>query len=47
MQLFLGDMVIVWRLYVVYGKNPYIAVLPALMCVGELCAYISAVRPPE
>ncbi|KAI0630791.1 hypothetical protein C8Q77DRAFT_1211727 [Trametes polyzona] len=35
-NLFLGDLVIVWRLYVVYGKNPYIAALPALMCLGEL-----------
>ncbi|KAL1945067.1 hypothetical protein VTO73DRAFT_2687 [Trametes versicolor] len=35
-NLFLGDMVIVWRLYVVYGSNPYIAALPVLMCFGEL-----------
>ncbi|KAI0630792.1 hypothetical protein C8Q77DRAFT_1075369 [Trametes polyzona] len=35
-NLFLGDLIIVWRLYVVYGKNLYIAAFPALMCLGEL-----------
>lgn len=35
-QLFLGDLVIVWRLYVVWGNNAYIAFIPFLMCVGEL-----------
>ncbi|OJT03317.1 hypothetical protein TRAPUB_6095 [Trametes pubescens] len=35
-NLFLGDLIIVWRLYVVYGKNVYIAALPVLMCLGEL-----------
>ncbi|KAI0630795.1 hypothetical protein C8Q77DRAFT_1062802 [Trametes polyzona] len=34
--LFLGDIVIVWRLYVVWGKNVYVAIIPALMCLGEL-----------
>lgn len=36
-QLFLGDLVIVWRLYVVWGNNIYIAFIPFLMCLGELC----------
>lgn len=43
-QLFLGDLIIVWRLYVVYGKNVYIAALPVLMCLGELGVFLSAVR---
>ncbi|KAI0630789.1 hypothetical protein C8Q77DRAFT_226919 [Trametes polyzona] len=34
--LSLGDLVIVWRLYVVWGKNLYIAFLPFLLCLGEL-----------
>ncbi|KAI0630796.1 hypothetical protein C8Q77DRAFT_227372 [Trametes polyzona] len=34
--LFLGDLIIVWRLYVVWGRNLYIAILPMLMCLGEL-----------
>ncbi|KAL1945065.1 hypothetical protein VTO73DRAFT_2685 [Trametes versicolor] len=35
-NLFLGDLIIVWRLYVVYGKNLYIAFFPTLMCLAEL-----------
>ncbi|KAI0630793.1 hypothetical protein C8Q77DRAFT_1160315 [Trametes polyzona] len=35
-SIFLGDIIIVWRLYVVYGRNLYIAALPTLMCFGEL-----------
>ncbi|EIW58358.1 uncharacterized protein TRAVEDRAFT_167848 [Trametes versicolor FP-101664 SS1] len=35
-NLFLGDLVIVWRLYVVWGNNFYIAFIPFLMCIGEL-----------
>ncbi|KAI0630799.1 hypothetical protein C8Q77DRAFT_227935 [Trametes polyzona] len=34
-NLFLGDLIIVWRLYVVWGKNIYIAAIPAMMCLGE------------
>ncbi|KAI0630798.1 hypothetical protein C8Q77DRAFT_1160317 [Trametes polyzona] len=34
--LFLGDLIIVWRLYVVWGRNLYVAIFPMLMCLGEL-----------
>ncbi|KAI0753217.1 hypothetical protein C8Q80DRAFT_1267633 [Daedaleopsis nitida] len=35
-QLVLGDLVVVWRLYVVWGKNLWVAVLPVIMTAGEL-----------
>ena len=31
----LGDLVVVWRLYVVWGRNLWIAILPISMVVGE------------
>ncbi|RPD54259.1 hypothetical protein L226DRAFT_304251 [Lentinus tigrinus ALCF2SS1-7] len=34
----LGDLVVVWRLYVVWGRNLWISVLPISMVVGEFVA---------
>ncbi|RPD54281.1 hypothetical protein L226DRAFT_441669, partial [Lentinus tigrinus ALCF2SS1-7] len=35
-SLFVGDMVVVWRLHVVWGKNYWVSVLPTIMTFGEL-----------
>ncbi|KAI0718520.1 hypothetical protein C8T65DRAFT_638251 [Cerioporus squamosus] len=34
----LGDLVVVWRLYVVWGRNAWVSILPVLMVVGEFVA---------
>ena len=34
-QLVLGDLVVVWRLYVVWGKNAWIVIFPLIMIAGE------------
>ncbi|KAI0629116.1 hypothetical protein C8Q77DRAFT_1066222 [Trametes polyzona] len=35
-NLFCGDLIIVWRLYIVWGKNLWVAAIPFAMCLGEL-----------
>ncbi|KAI0753227.1 hypothetical protein C8Q80DRAFT_1097478 [Daedaleopsis nitida] len=35
-SLVVGDLVVVWRLYVVWGRNGWIAVFPVTMTAGEL-----------
>ena len=44
--MFTGDLVVVWRLYVVWGKNYWYALLPFLMCVSEFseCAQLRCCR---
>ncbi|KAI0800118.1 hypothetical protein C8Q74DRAFT_1363912 [Fomes fomentarius] len=37
-NLFLGDLVVVWRLYVVWGQNQWIAAFPIICVVAELIA---------
>ncbi|KAI0800109.1 hypothetical protein C8Q74DRAFT_1363904 [Fomes fomentarius] len=37
-SLFIGDLVVVWRLYVVWGQSLHIAALPIVMIFGELIA---------
>ncbi|KAH9893195.1 hypothetical protein C8Q73DRAFT_522510 [Cubamyces lactineus] len=41
--MFTGDVVVVWRLYVVWGKNMWYAILPFLMCVSEFVVGYGAV----
>ncbi|KAI0664486.1 hypothetical protein C8Q70DRAFT_1049959 [Cubamyces menziesii] len=41
--MFTGDLVVVWRLYVVWGKNYWYALLPFLMCVSEFIVGYGAV----
>ncbi|TBU22524.1 hypothetical protein BD309DRAFT_1048105 [Dichomitus squalens] len=41
--LAIGDSVIVWRLYVVWGRNIRVAVFPMVMIVGELIAGYGAI----
>ncbi|KAI0664484.1 hypothetical protein C8Q70DRAFT_238832 [Cubamyces menziesii] len=38
-----GDLVVVWRLYVVWGKNVWYALIPFLMCISELVVGYGAV----
>ncbi|KAI0718517.1 hypothetical protein C8T65DRAFT_570412 [Cerioporus squamosus] len=37
-NLFVGDMVVVWRLYVVWGKNLWVSAFPIMVTIGELIA---------
>ncbi|KAI0332758.1 hypothetical protein GY45DRAFT_1320671 [Cubamyces sp. BRFM 1775] len=37
-NMFLGDLIVVWRLYIVWGKSILCAALPFLMCVAEFVA---------
>ncbi|KAI0741965.1 hypothetical protein C8Q80DRAFT_1260687 [Daedaleopsis nitida] len=37
-NLVLGDLIVVWRLYIVWGKNIWIALFPVVMIIGELVA---------
>ncbi|RPD54261.1 hypothetical protein L226DRAFT_575801 [Lentinus tigrinus ALCF2SS1-7] len=37
-SLFVGDMVVVWRLHVVWGRNLWVSVFPIVMTFGELIA---------
>lgn len=32
----MGDLVVVWRLYVVWGRNGWIALFPVILVLGEL-----------
>ncbi|KAI0753226.1 hypothetical protein C8Q80DRAFT_1267643 [Daedaleopsis nitida] len=39
-NLAVGDAVVAWRLYVVWGRKLWIAIVPALMIIGEfICGY--------
>ena len=36
----LGDLVVVWRLYVVWGKNVWYALISFLMCISEFGEFL-------
>ncbi len=38
----MGDLVIAWRLYVVWGKKLWIAIPPTIMVIGEFSKYCVA-----
>ncbi|KAI0753230.1 hypothetical protein C8Q80DRAFT_1096937 [Daedaleopsis nitida] len=42
-NLFVGDLVVVWRLCVVWGRNGWIAVFPVILVLGELVAGYGAI----
>ncbi|KAI0332733.1 hypothetical protein GY45DRAFT_1368960 [Cubamyces sp. BRFM 1775] len=42
-NMFLGDLVVVWRLYIVWGKNIWYALIPFLMCISEFVVGYGAV----
>ncbi|RDX54211.1 hypothetical protein OH76DRAFT_1342043 [Lentinus brumalis] len=42
-NLVLGDLVVVWRMYVVWGKNPWVVVFPLIMTAGELISGYGAI----
>ncbi|RPD64453.1 hypothetical protein L226DRAFT_533713 [Lentinus tigrinus ALCF2SS1-7] len=42
-NLVLGDLVVVWRLYVVWGKNIWVVVAPLIMIAGELISGYGAI----
>ncbi len=46
----LGDLIVVWRLYVVWGRKIWVSVLPVSMVLGEfgeLCHTILWMRTPD
>ncbi|KAH8116298.1 hypothetical protein DFH11DRAFT_1828069 [Phellopilus nigrolimitatus] len=42
-NLLLGDSIIIWRCYVVWGKVPWIIILPIIMLLGEAIAGYGAI----